>query len=373
MPAVEQLDVGVYVIPLEEPESDGTFTWTDTSMVIVEPTAGGQRGLGFTYGPAACLSVIEDVLAPAVLGAEVFDVAAIWREMVAAIRNAGRPGIASAAIAAVDIALWDLKAKLLGLPLCQVLGLSHSSVAIYGSGGFTSLTEAELEAQLGGWVHGQGIPRVKMKIGTAWGRAERRDVERVARARATIGDRADLYVDANGGYTRKQAVRLAGAFADAGVTWFEEPVSSDDLAGLHEIRGLVAADVAAGEYGYDLVYFERMCAAGAVDVLQADVSRCAGISEWIRVAAVAAAHGLEVSGHCAPLLHLHAACAVPNIRHLEYFADHVRAHHLLFDGVPEPVDGRLAPDLGRPGLGLTLKAADAEPYARRRSSLTAGR
>jgi L-alanine-DL-glutamate epimerase-like enolase superfamily enzyme len=360
-PTVDTLDVSVYVVPLDEPESDGTFTWTDTTVVVAEPTAGGKRGFGFSYATGACAPLIRDVLAPAVVGADAMDVPAVWREMVAAIRNIGRPGVASMAIAAVDIALWDLKAKLLELPLCRLLGMSHDQVAVYGSGGFTSLTNDELTEQLTGWVHRQGIPRVKMKIGTAWGSDERRDVERVRLARRVIGD-ADLYVDANGGYTQKQAVRLSRSFADLGVTWFEEPVSSDDLAGLHEIRGLVDVDVAAGEYGYDLGYFARMCAAGAVDVLQADVSRCAGITEWIRVAAVAAGHGLQISGHCAPLLHLHAACAVPNIRHLEYFADHVRVAGLLFDGAVAPVDGTLRPDCSRPGIGLDLKSADAASY-----------
>jgi L-alanine-DL-glutamate epimerase-like enolase superfamily enzyme len=362
MPPVDALDVSLYVVPLAEPESDGTFTWTQTTVVLVEPVAAGIRGLGFTYGTSACGPLIRDVLAPAVLGADVFDIPAIWREMVAAIRNAGRPGVASMSIAAVDIGLWDLKAKLLGQPLFRLLGRSHERVPIYGSGGFTSLTDGELADQLGGWVHGQGIPRVKMKIGTARGSAEERDVERVALARRAVGEEAALYVDANGAYTAKQAVRLARRFADLGVTWFEEPVSSDDLSGLAAVRRATSVDVAAGEYGYDLAYFERMCAAAAVDVLQADVSRCAGITEWLRVAAVAAAHGLQISGHCAPLLHLHAACSLANIRHLEYFADHVAVERLLFDGVPEPKDGTLEPDQSRPGLGLGLKGKDAERF-----------
>ncbi|MCA1682994.1 MAG: mandelate racemase [Actinobacteria bacterium] len=362
MPPVDRLAVSVYTVPLEEPESDGTFTWTATTVVVVEPEAGGRRGLGFTYATGACATLITDVLLPAVVGAEALDPPAVWREMVAAIRNLGRPGVASMAIAAVDVALWDLKARLLDLPLCRVLGMAHDRVAVYGSGGFTSLTDAELAAQLGGWAHDQRIPRVKMKVGTAWGSAEGRDVARVALARKAVGDGTELYVDANGAYGRKQAVRMGRAFADAGVTWFEEPVSSDDLAGLHEVRARVDADVAAGEYGYDLAYFGRLCGAGAVDVVQADVSRCAGVTEWLRVAALAAASGLEISGHCAPALHLHPALAVPNVRHLEYFADHVRVDRLLFDGVVEPEGGSLAPDLSRPGLGLELRRADAERY-----------
>jgi len=359
---IEQLDVSVYRVPTEEPESDGTLTWDGTTLVVVEPSAAGVKGLGWSYGTGACATLIREMLVEVVVGSDVMDVPGIWSQMVAAIRNMGRPGVSSMAMAAVDVALWDLKARLLGLPLVRLLGQVHDEVAVYGSGGFTSFTDDELIGQLGGWVHGLGIPRVKLKVGTAWGSRPERDVERVQLARQTIGPDAELYVDANGAYSRKQAVRLARAFADEGVTWFEEPVSSDDLDGLRQIRDLIDADVAAGEYGYDLVYFERMAA--SVDVLQPDVTRCAGITEWLRVAALAAAHGLDVSGHCAPSLHAHVACAVPNIRHLEYFHDHARIEGLLFDGALDPTGGALRPDQQRPGLGIELRRADAERYRR---------
>ena len=362
--AIDALDVSVYSVPTEEPESDGTFTWTETTVVVVEPHADGVSGLGFTYGTGACATLVHDVLDPVVLHSDPFDVGGTWDAMVAAIRNVGRPGVASMAIAAVDVALWDLKAKLLDLPLVRLLGQVHDEVAVYGSGGFTSYTDAELTAQLGGWVHEQGIPRVKMKVGTAWGSRPDRDLARAEAVRDTIGPDPELFVDANGGYTRKQAVRLARSYSDMGVTWFEEPVSSDDLDGLHEIRELIDPDVAAGEYGYDLAYFGRMCDAGATDVIQADVSRCAGITEWLRVAALAAGHGLQISGHCAQSLHVHPACAVPNVRHLEYFHDHARVDRLLFDGVLDPTGGVLRPDLSRPGLGLSLKRADAKALLR---------
>jgi L-alanine-DL-glutamate epimerase-like enolase superfamily enzyme len=174
----------------------------------------------------------------------------------------------------------------------------------------------------------------------------------------------ELYVDANGGYDRKQAVRVGRALAALDVRWFEEPVTSDDLEGLREVRDQCDLDVAAGEYGYDLPYFRRMLAAGAVDCLQVDVSRCAGITEWCRVAALAAAEGLEVSGHCAQSLHAHPAAATPNLRHLEYFHDHERVDRLLFDGALEPDGGSLRPDPGRPGMGMELKQADAERWRR---------
>lgn len=363
MPQVESLKVSVYKVPTEEPsESDGTLTWDATTVVLVEVSAGGVAGLGFSYATGACATLIHDLLSAVVVGLDAMDVGRAWSAMVRSIRNLGRPGVCSMAIAAVDIALWDLKARILDLPLVSLLGQVHDGVEIYGSGGFTSLSDHALAEQVGNWAHGQGIGRVKIKVGQDWGTSPCRDLERTTIAREAIGDDVELFVDANGGYTTGQAVRMASAFSQLGVSWFEEPVSSDHLAGLAEVRSKTEIDVAAGEYGYDLFYFEAMCTAGAVDCLQADVTRCAGITEWLRVAAVAEAHGLQISGHCAPSPHLHPACAVPNIRHLEYFADHIRLERMLFEGAIDPLGGRLRPDLSRPGLGLELKGADAAAY-----------
>ncbi len=357
---VDELRVSAFTIPTEEPESDGTLTWEATTVVVAEATAGDTTGLGFTYGAKACATLIDEKLGGTVVGHDAMDVPGAWSRMVAEVRNLGRPGIASHAIAAVDTALWDLKARLLEMPLFRLLGAVRDEVPVYGSGGFCSYSEQRLADQLGGWVHDQGIPRVKMKIAAGWGEDPGRDIKRVTLAREAIGSGAELMVDANGGYTRKQAVAMARELAPLGVTWFEEPVSSDDLDGLSEIRGLTELEIAAGEYGYDSWYFRRM--APHVDVLQPDVSRCMGITEWLRCAAVAASFNLEVSAHCAQSLHAHPACAVPNLRHLEYFHDHNRVDRILFDGVLEPHGGVLRPDPGRPGMGLELKRADAERY-----------
>jgi L-alanine-DL-glutamate epimerase-like enolase superfamily enzyme len=262
----------------------------------------------------------------------------------------------------VDVALWDLKARSLGLPLHRLLGAVRGEVPVYGSGGFTSYDDEQLRTQLAGWVYEQHIPRVKIKIGESWGTRVARDLARMAQARDAVGPDVGLFVDANGGYDRKQAIRVIRAAGDLDIRWFEEPVSSDDLAGLREVRDAVAPDVTAGEYGSDLTYYRRMCAAGAVDCLQADVSRCGGITEWLRVAAVAAAHQLEISGHCAPHLHVHAAMATPNLRHLEWFHDHVRIEHLFFDGALDPKGGALCPHPTAPGHGLHLRRKVASRY-----------
>ncbi len=298
--AVERLEVAVHEFPLDEPESDGTLTWDATTMVIVEASADGTTGVGYSYGAAACATVVQEKLRDVAVGSDPMDVGGTWERMVRAIRNLGRPGVVSHAISAVDLALWDLKARLLDVSLAELLGAVCEEVPVYGSGG----------------------------------------------------------------YTRKQAVRLGRAFADHGVTWFEEPVSSDDLEGLREIRDQVEPDVAAGEYGYDLAYFQRMLRAGAVDCLQADVTRCGGITEFLRVGALAAAHGVQLSAHCAPAASAAPCAAVHMFRHLEHFADHERIESLAFDGVLDPKDGVLRPDRSRPGTGLELKRTDIERFRR---------
>jgi L-alanine-DL-glutamate epimerase-like enolase superfamily enzyme len=359
---IESIDVSVYTVPTDAREADGTLAWDSTTMVLVRARSGGVTGTGWTYGPLSCARTITDTLTEVVLGTAVMDVGAAFTAMVASIRNYGRSGVAGYAISAVDIALWDLKARLLGLPLHRLLGAVRTEVPVYGSGGFTTYDPDRLCEQLAGWVHEQRIPRVKIKIAESWGTGCERDLQRMTQAREVIGPDAQLFVDANGGYSAKQAVRVLHAARELDVTWFEEPVSSDDLAGLRQVRAAVRAEVAAGEYGCDLTYFQRMCAAEAVDCLQADVTRCGGITEWLRIAAVAAAHGLELSGHCAPHLHAHVASAIPNLRHLEWFHDHVRIEELFFDGTLDPAGGTLRLDPQSAGHGLMLRAEAVEPY-----------
>jgi L-alanine-DL-glutamate epimerase-like enolase superfamily enzyme len=349
---VERVQVTACRIPTDLPESDGTLTWRDTTIVLVQIFAGGVQGLGYTYADRATARFVEDELAPMVVGQDAMEITLIWNSMVRAIRNLGRPGVASMAISAMDNALWDLKARLLDQPLATLLGKAQTGIRAYGSGGFTSYTPAQLERQLGGWVE-LGLTAVKMKVG----RDPLSDVERVRAARRAIGPDTELFVDANGAYSRKQALAFAERFSFYNVAWFEEPVSSDDLEGLHLIRDRAPAgmEIAAGEYGYDLIYFARMLDARAVDVLQTDVTRCGGISEFLRVGALCQARGIPLSTHTAPALSLHACCALPVVRHLEYFHDHVRIEAMLLDGVVEPVEGMLYPDLSRPGHGLSLK------------------
>ncbi|MDQ0381229.1 enolase C-terminal domain-like protein [Amycolatopsis thermophila] len=359
-PLVGEVRARAYRIPTPAPEADATLSWDHTTMVAVWVHAGGVTGLGWTYAHEACVPLAEGPLARAILGRPVLDVPGRWEAMRSAVRNLGRPGLVSCALSAVDIALWDAAARLLDLGVSRLLGRVHDEVAVYGSGGFVSQHLHELHSQLEDWT-GRGIPRVKIKIGEDAGHRLDRDLARVRAARDVIGPGTELYVDANGGYTRGQARRVAPALEELGVSWFEEPVSSDDLDGLAALRDEISADVTAGEYGYDLAYFARMVP--AVDCLQIDVTRCGGYTEWRRIAAVAQAGGLDVSAHCAPALSAHAGVATANIRHLEWFADHERIESAFVDGALAPEGGRARPDPSAPGHGFTLKEADLEPYA----------
>jgi L-alanine-DL-glutamate epimerase-like enolase superfamily enzyme len=355
--SVADISVAVYRIPTATPESDGTFEWDATTLVVVHVSGGGKRGFGYTYADPATAKLIE-TLAERVRGKNALDIDRIWPGLIYAVRNLGRRGIAAMAISAIDSALWDLKAKLFGVALVDLLGSVRDAAPVYGSGGFTSYSIAELQEQLGGWAEA-GIARVKMKIG----RDARADRERVRAAREAVGATCELFVDANGAYDVKQAIAQAGDFAESGVAWFEEPVSSDNLAGLRFIRERVPMDVAAGEYGYELQYFDEMIAAGAVDVLQADATRCCGITGFIKTSAICEARSMPLSAHCAPSLHAHLGCALLPLRHLEYFFDHARIESMLFDGALTPREGALHPDRSRPGLGVELKESDARRFA----------
>jgi len=367
MKPIASLAVEVYDIPTDQPEADGTLEWSSTTMVVVRASTESVGGLesftgtGWTYAGAAVKTVVDGTLAPVVIGGDPMAVPSQHERMVRACRNLGRGGIVACAISAVDIALWDLKARLLDLPLADLWGRQRPDAPVYGSGGFTTYDDDTTCRQLQDWVD-QGIHRFKIKIGESWGTRPARDLHRVALARQLVGPAAELYVDANGAYSAKQAIRLGRQMVDeAEVSWFEEPVSSDDRRGLREVRQQCDADVAAGEYGYSPQYFAALIDAEAVDCLQADVTRCGGYTDWLAIARLAAADNLQLSAHCAPNLHAHAAVTIPNLRHLEWFHDHTRIEERLFDGNLDPTGGAVVPG-ARAGHGMVLRADEAERF-----------
>lgn len=344
-----KIEAAAYTIPTASPESDGTFEWDSTTLVAVHASAGGKRGFGYSYADVATASFINAHFVELLAERDPMSIESAWAAMIRAVRNLGRRGVAAMAISAVDAALWDLKCKLLDLPLVTLLGAVRDAAPVYNSGGFTSMSIDELQRALAGW------PRVKMKVG----RDARADRERVRAVREAIGPDAELFVDANGAYSRKLALAQGKFFATQDVRWFEEPVSSDDLDGLRFLRDALPMDIAAGEYGYELLYYENMI--DNVDVIQADATRCLGITGFLKTSALCEARSTPLSAHCAPSLHAHAACALLPLRHIEYFFDHARIESRYFDGFVEPVNGAIRPDLSRPGIGVELKAIDLQP------------
>lgn len=358
--AVAGVEAKAYVLPTDGPEADGTFDWCATTLVVVTVRAGGQTGLGYTYADRSVAALINQTLASPVIGTSVLAPVEAWRKMGAAVCYHARPGLAAQAISAVDVALWDLKARLLDVSLLALLGPVRPEVSLYGSGGFTSYDDQRLTAQLEGWV-AAGFRRVKIKVG----REPDRDPHRVRKARAAVGAEVALMVDADGAYPRKLALALAERFAEHDVCRFEEPVPAEDLAGLRLVaeRGPAGMEIAAGAAETDAGAFRRLLEAGAVDTLQADATRCGGVTGFLHVAALAEAWGLPLTAHAAPGLHATLGCACPRVREIEYYHDHARIESKLFDGAVTVRSGLAAPDPARPGLGLTLRTADAEPFA----------
>jgi L-alanine-DL-glutamate epimerase-like enolase superfamily enzyme len=347
---VAELRVRVYTVPTDQPESDGTLEWDSTTIVVVEVEADGECGLGYTYGDRSVAAFVDSILRGVLHGADAMRPPAAWAAMQRAIRNAGRQGVGAMAVSAVDVALWDLKARLLGLPLADILPRFHEAAPVYGSGGFTSYAEARLREQLEGWRQA-GLPRAKIKVG----REPARDPERLALCREVLGERVELMVDANGAFSPQEALARAEEYAAFGVAWFEEPVNSQDREGLRFVRERAPRGmaIAAGEYEWDLAGLAEL--APRVDVVQADVTRIGGITNMLRADGVCRALQRPISAHCAPAVSAHVCCAIESLLHLEYFHDHVRLERMLFDGVLDPAGGALRPDPSRPGHGLTLR------------------
>ncbi|MEU1426996.1 enolase C-terminal domain-like protein [Nocardia sp. NPDC005746] len=343
-PPIDDVTVEIYRFPTPQTEADGTLSWDATTAVVVSIRAGRETGLGWTYSSPAAATVVECELASLLSGTSPSHVTDTWRRLRRACRNVGTPGVVGHALSAVDIALWDLTARLLRVPLATLFCSGGRATPVYGSGGFVNLTDEQLAEQVAGW-QAAGCAAVKIKIGVD---AER-DLERIALVRRLAGSRIDIMVDANGAYTPGQARRVGTELDRLGVVWFEEPVTSDDLPGLRAVRDAVGCDVTAGEYVYSAYEAERLI--DVVDCLQLDITRCGGYTGFLRAAAIAASEHRDISAHCAPALHAGIAAAVPRLRHIEWFVDHARLEPLLVTGAPEVVAGCIAP-----------RGAEADPY-----------
>ena len=322
----------------------------------------GLQGLGLGGGAQAARELIERTLKPRLLGQDPLHIERLWDEMFWAIRGVGRKGLAFCALSAVDIALWDLKAKFFEVPLYRLLGPYTETVPIYGSGGWTHFSVDELIAEQVGYVE-RGMRSVKMKVGKDFGQSEREDIQRLAAVREAVGDDVELLIDANNGYYAKQAIRMAAEFAPYRVGWFEEPVLADDIEGLAAVARAIDIPVATGEHEYTKYGFKDLIARGGADIVQPDVGRCGGVTEWMKVAHLAHAFNLPVAPHAYQLVHLHLACATPNLRIVEYLGVVAEMDEIVYRDVPQPEGGMLSPFADKPGLGLALDPVAVDKYA----------
>lgn len=322
----------------------------------------GLEGLGVGQASPGVRDVIDSALRHILIGQDPMNIEKLWSDMFWAVRGYGRRGLAFLAVSAVDIGLWDLKAKALGMPLYKLLGPYREAVPVYGSGGWTNYTVDELVAEMEGYVD-QGIPRIKMKVGKDFGSAEREDIERVAAVRSAVGHDVALYIDANNGYYTKQAIYMAREFEEYQVGWYEEPVLADDIPGLAEIRRATTIPLASGEMEYTKYGFRDLITGGGADIVQPDVVRVGGVTEWMKVAHMAEAFNLQVAPHMAQLVHMHVCCAIPNLKAMEYANMYLAADEVWYTEFPTQKDGFLTPYHDKPGLGLELDPYSVEKWS----------
>ena len=346
---------GIMDATIRHPAKGGTacfvHTRTDTGLEGLSPAGGGR----------ATQALVEGSFKELLVGENPLWVEKLWDDLFWCIRGVGRKGLAFCALSAVDIALWDLKAKHFNVPLYQLLGPYTESVPVYGSGGWTHFDLDELVAEQTHYVE-RGFKAVKMKVGKDFGKREREDIERLAAVRDAVGDDIEIYVDANNGYYAKQAIYMGKAFEEYGVGWFEEPVLADDIDGLAAVAKAIDIPVATGEHEYTKYGFKDLIARGGADIVQPDVARVGGVTEWLKVAHLAHAFNLPVAPHAYQLIHLHLACATPNLKVVEYLGVSEESDKLFYKGFPEPENGMWSPDPDKPGLGLELDTDAVAEY-----------
>ncbi|MFB4294009.1 mandelate racemase/muconate lactonizing enzyme family protein [Nonomuraea sp. ATR24] len=344
------------LLPLSTPVSDAKVLtgrqrpMTEVAFLFAEiTTEGGHEGLGFCYskragGPGQYAHARE--LAPELLGEDANDIARLWEKLAWAGASVGRGGLAVQAIAAFDIALWDLKARRAGLPLAKLLGAHRDSVRCYNtSGGFLHAPIEQVLENASAALE-RGIGGVKIKVGQPDTRA---DLARVRAVRVHLGDDVPLMVDANQQWDRPAAARMGRALEEYGLVWIEEPLDAHDHAGHAALAAALDTPIATGEMLTSVAEHAELIRAGGADILQPDAPRVGGITPFLRLAALAEHHRLQLAPHFAMEIHLHLAAAYG----LEPWVEHFEWLEPLFEERLEIRDGRmLVPD--RPGLGLTL-------------------
>ncbi len=316
---IKDIQCDLYRIPLPVVLSDATHgEMAYFELVTVRiGTHSGLAGVGYTYtvgsgGPAVQALIRHDVQ-PLLLGADARCIERLWENMWWKLHWVGRGGVAAFAISAVDVALWDLNAKLCQEPLWRLLGGYTDRVRAYAGGVDLNHPLDQLLEQTRQHL-ANGFRAVKMKVGRA---RLAEDVERVSAVRQLIGPEVDLMVDANMQWRVDQAIRAGRALREFDVLWLEEPTIPDDVAGHVRIARLGGLPIAAGENLHTIYEFQTMMTSGCLAFPEPDLSNMGGITAWLKVAQMAQAHNLPVTSHGVHDLHVHLLAAVPNGSYLE--------------------------------------------------------
>lgn len=360
---INKVETTLVPIPRDPPVADSTSKSMPTGghCFVYIHSNDGITGLGMSQASRAVQAVIEEELAPYLVDKDPLDIERLWSEMFWKLRSLGRKGIAIQALSAVDIALWDLKARSLNLPLYKLLGAARDRVPVYGSGGWTSYSQDELVSEQAGYVD-RGFSSTKMKVGMDAGTNVSVDMERLHAVRDAIGSDIELLIDANNGYTAKQAISLISQFESYQVAWLEEPVPADDIDGLAQVVDKSRIPIATGEHEYTKWGFKEILTRRAADIAQPDVGRVGGITEWLKVASMADAFGIPIAPHSYQLVHRHLCMAIPNLRIVEYLGTREREDELLYLDWDKPVNGFWGPDPEKPGLGLEVNPETVNQY-----------
>ena len=305
-----------YRVPLPAPWGSATHRITNHELIVTRVAAGsGEEGVGWAYtvgvGGTSAAALLSDDLLPHLAGREAA-AKAIWHDLWWQTHDCG-DGITRLALASLDIALWDLAAKAADMPLCTILGGRRGPVAAYGSGVNLHLPLPDLLAQVERW-QSRGYRAFKIKVGRE---DPEEDVERVRAVREKIGARARLMVDANQKWPAAEAVRRIAALEPFNLFWIEEPVIADDIPGNAWVKAHVRTPLALGENVHTIYEFADYLRAAAADIVQPDVARVGGITEWLKIADLAHGHNLPVSAHLMMELSAHLHCAIPHALILE--------------------------------------------------------
>ncbi len=353
---IKEIDVHLVSLPVTAGLADATRKVESVGYTVVRITTDqGLEGMGLTYhevGGEATKALILHDLAPKLINRDPFETEVIWETFFHYLRGVGRKGLTFAAISAVDTALWDLKGKIMGMPLFRLLGGARTAVPVYASGGWTSYSDDQLVHEAESMV-AQGYRKIKVKLGVEGGSKPRRDVERIRKVREAIGPDIDLLVDANNCWDAATAVQVANRIREYDIYLFEEPVFADDIPGLAAFKRGTDIPLGTGEHEYTKFGVRDLVLNNAVDIVQVDVTRVGGYTEILKVAAIAQAWNLKFAPHAMEHIHSHLVSVLPNALFLERLMMFEELTNNIFIDPPMPIEGFLAvPDA--PGLGLTL-------------------